>query len=223
MRLQSLALFVRAMLPNDPFLDRSDHRLHSLKLRRQHDQAGVSIDRQARIPILRNDRQQLFDPFAPLRSRYAEFGQMRPQGIDQLGALAHQQIACSMLHQPALLLGRFDHYKPHGWAPDRLADRLGVGGIVLVALDVGLHILRRHQPNLVAKLRQLTRPIVGRGTGLHADKARRQGFEELYHLAAAELLSDDDLLGRIDAVNLEYVLGDIQTDRGNLHVDGSLM
>jgi hypothetical protein len=30
------------------------------------------------------------------------------------------------------------------------------------------------------------------------------------------LLSDDDLLGRVDAVNLEYVLGEIQTDRGNL-------
>jgi hypothetical protein len=34
------------MLQNDPFFDRSDHRLHSLKLRRQHDQADVSIDRQ---------------------------------------------------------------------------------------------------------------------------------------------------------------------------------
>jgi hypothetical protein len=60
-----------------------------------------------------------------------------------------------------------------------------------------------------------------RGAGFHADKARRQGLEELYQLAAAELLSDDDLLGRVDAVNLEYVLGEIQTDRGNLHVDGS--
>jgi hypothetical protein len=35
------------------------------------------------------------------------------------------------------------------------------------------------------------------------------------------LLSDDHLLGRVNAVNLEHVLGDIQTDRGNLHVDGS--
>ena len=26
---------------------------------------------------------------------------------------------------------------------------------------------------------------------------------------------------RIDAVDLEHVLGDIQTDRGNLHLDGS--
>ena len=96
------------MLYNDPFLDRSDHRLHRLKLRRQHDEAGVSIDRQARILFARNDLQQLLDPFAPLRSRNAEFGHMRPQGIDQLGPLPHQKIARSMLHQLALLLGRFD-------------------------------------------------------------------------------------------------------------------
>src|ERR1022692_4543376 len=146
---------------------------------------------------------------------------MCPQGIDQLGPLPHQQIAYSMLHQPALLLDRLDRDEPHGWAPDRFADRLGVGGIVLVALDVGLHILRRHQTNLVAELRQFTRPIMCRGAGFHADKAWRQSLEELYQLAAAKLLSDGDLLSRVDAVNLEHVLGDIQTDRGNMHVDGS--
>src|SRR5450631_3530664 len=63
--------------------------------------------------------------------------------------------------------------------------------------------------------------MVRRGTGLHADQAWRQSLEERHNLAAAKLLSDDDLLGRVDAVNLKYVLGDIQTDRGNLHVDGS--
>ena len=148
---------------------------------------------------------------------------MRPQGIDHLGPLPHQKIARSMQHQPALLLGRFDLHETHGRPPHRLADRLGVGGIVLVALDVGLHVLRRHQPHLVAKLREFTRPIMGRGAGLHADKARRQRLEELQHLAAPQLLPNDDLLGRVDPVNLEHVLGDIQTDRGNLHVDGSLM
>ena len=148
---------------------------------------------------------------------------MGPQGIDQLGSLAHQQIACSMLHQSSLLLGRFDRYEPHGWPPHRLADRLSVGGIVLVALDVGLHILRRHQPDLMPELRQLARPIMRRGASFHADKTWRQCFEERNHLAAAKLLSDDDLLGRVDAVNLEHVLGDIQTDRGDLHVESSLM
>ena len=83
---------------------------------------------------------------------------MRPQCIDQLGTLAHQQIARSMLHQPALLLGRLDPHKAYGRTSDRLADRLGVGGIVLVALDVSLYILRRHQTNLVTELRQLACP-----------------------------------------------------------------
>ena len=52
---------------------------------------------------------------------------------------------------------------------------------------------------------------------------RRQRLEELQYLAAPQLLTNDDLFGRIDAVDPEHVLGDIQTDRGNLHVDGSLM
>jgi hypothetical protein len=42
-------------------------------------------------------------------------------------------------------------------------------------------------------------------------------------VAAPKLLPDDDLLGRVDPVKLEHVLGDIQTDGGNLHVDRSLM
>ena len=43
--------------------------------------------------------------------------------------------------------------------------------------------------------------MVRRGTGLHADQAWRQSLEERRNLAAAKLLSDDDLLGRVNAVN----------------------
>jgi hypothetical protein len=35
------------------------------------------------------------------------------------------------------------------------------------------------------------------------------------------LLPRNHLLLGVDPVNLKYVLGDIQTDRGNLHLDGS--
>ena len=48
-------------------------------------------------------------------------------------------------------------------------------------------------------------------------------FNSLQHLAAPQLLTNDDLFSRVDAMDLEHVLGDIQTDRGNLHVDRSLM
>ncbi len=63
-----------------------------------------------------------------------------------------------------------------------------VGAQRCVALDVGLHIPRRHQTNLVTKLREFTRPIMGAGARLHADKAWRQRLEELQHLAAPKLL-----------------------------------
>jgi hypothetical protein len=43
------------------------------------------------------------------------------------------------------------------------------------------------------------------------------------NLAAAKLPPNDNLLDRIDTVDLKHVLGDLQTDRGNLHVDGSPM
>ena len=145
------------------------------------------------------------------------------KAFDHLGPLPHQKITRPMQHQLTLLLGRFDQHKTYGWAAHRLADRLSVGSVVLIALDVCLHIPRRHQTNLVAKLREFTRPIMCGGARLHADKARRQRLEELQHLAAPKLLPNDDLLGRVDPVNLKHVLGDIQTDRGDLHVDGSLM
>src|SRR6516164_5894261 len=128
-----------------------------------------------------------------------------------------------MLHQPALLLGRLRPHKSHGGAANRLADRFGVGRVVLVSLDVSFYVFRRHQTNLVTELRQLTRPIMRRSTRLHANEARRQPCKKLQHLTAAKLSPDDDLLGRINAVDLEHVLRDIQTDCGNLHVDGSLM
>jgi hypothetical protein len=64
---------------------------------------------------------------------------------------------------------------------------------------------------------------MGCGARFHTDKARSQALEERHHLTAAERLPDNDLLGRVDPVNRKHVLSDIQTDRGNLHLDGSLM
>src|SRR5712671_6597991 len=219
--LNPLARLVRAMLHLDPLFDRSDDTLQRLKLRSQHDDAGPCIDRQPRVLFVRHDCAQFVDPGVALRRHDAELSQMRPQGVDDLGALAYQHIARAVLHQLTLLFGRFDPHKAHGRSPNRFADRLGVSRIVFVALDVGLHILRRHQAHLVAELRQLARPIMRRGTGFHADQARRQCLEKRDHSAAPELLPRNHLLLGVDPVNLKYVLGDIYTDRGNLHLDGS--
>ena len=148
---------------------------------------------------------------------------MGAHGIDQLRALADQQVTRPVQHQRSLLLGALDRHEAHRRPRHRLADRGRIGSVVLAALDVGLHIARRHQPHIVAELPELARPLVRRGARLHANQARRQLAEKLEHLAASELLLEHRLLGSIDAMHLEDVLGEINSDRANLHVDGPLM
>jgi hypothetical protein len=48
-------------------------------------------------------------------------------------------------------------------------------------------------------------------------------FEERQHLATPESLPDNDHLVGVDAVDLKHVLGDIQPNRGNLHLTAPLM
>src|ERR1700756_342120 len=61
--------------------------------------------------------------------------------------------------------------------------------------------------------------MVRRGTGLYADQAWPQLLEESYDVAPLQLPADDDLTFRINAVDLENRLGDIETDcRNRLHV-----
>src|SRR5205814_8800658 len=55
------------------------------------------------------------------------------------------------------------------------------------------------------------------------EQARRQLVEGGEQLAAPPLLLQHDLALGTDAVRLKHVLGEIQPDRANLHVDGSLM
>ena len=65
----------------------------------------------------------------------------------------------------------------------------------------------------MAKGRQLPRPEVGGGAGLHADQARRQAPEEADELTPAELPADQNLSFLINTVDLEDVLGEIETNQ----------
>ena len=70
----------------------------------------------------------------------------------------------------------------------------------------------------MAEVYQLPDPVMGRGAGLNADKTTRQLLEERQHLTAPQLPPDDDLPSAINAMNLENVLRDIQTNRCNVHL-----
>jgi hypothetical protein len=53
-------------------------------------------------------------------------------------------MACAVKHQAALLLRRLGWHEPHGCRGDGLANRLSIGHIVLLPLDVGLYVSRWH-------------------------------------------------------------------------------
>ncbi len=68
----------------------------------------------------------------------------------------------------------------------------------------------------MAQNRQLPSPIVGAGANLDPDQTTRQLGKELKHLRPPDLAANNDLAGRIHAVNLEHRLGNIQPYRNKL-------
>ncbi len=141
---------------------------------------------------------------------------MAAQGIGQHGALSNQQLSPAVHQQRRLLLGRLHRHEAHRWPLDGFANRLGIGRVILVALHVGLHILRRHETNLMAKRPQLARPVMRRRAGLHADQTSWHAGKECEHLAAPQPLAQDRRARRIGAMDLKDVLGQIQPNRCNL-------
>ena len=100
--------------------------------------------RHALIILVVNDVQQPLDPIATDTGDDADLSEMRAHRIDQRRALANEEPPGSAQHQDRLLLKRFDLDEPHVGARHRLAHRFRARTIVLVALDIGLDVARRH-------------------------------------------------------------------------------
>ena len=147
----------------------------------EHRPRGVGEDRRGGVAHEVGELAEVPRPFA---RHQAELGEVAAHRVDQLGALPDQESPGPMQHGRGLLLDRLDRDEAHGRPDHGLADRLGVGGVVLVRLDEGLHVLGRDQPDLVAEGLQLPRPVVRARAGLDADQARRQPGEERGDLAA---------------------------------------
>ena len=82
--------------------------------------------------------------------------------------------------------------------------------------------VQRWLGELAAELGDFTRPMMSGSTGFHTDQTRRKLAKEVQDLLAPQLTGDDNLARTINAVNLEYVLGEINADGVNMHVDDPL-
>src|SRR5947209_18650334 len=90
--------------------------------------------RQPFVTCVGDHIEQLFNTITSDRCDNAKLGKMRADCIDHCGLLADEQMARTVKHQAALPPGCLGRHEPHASSGDRLAERLTVGGIVLVSL-----------------------------------------------------------------------------------------
>ena len=135
------------------------------------------------VTCIGDDIEQLLHTLAPDRRDDPKLGKMGTDRIDHRGLLTDEQMARAMKHQAALLLRGLGLDEPHVGSRDSLADRLCVGRIVLLSLDIRLHIGRRHQAHRMAKRLEFARPMVRRCASLDANQARWQLMEERQDVA----------------------------------------
>ena len=159
-------------------IQRCNRCLDLLDLICQHPQYLLRHSRQADVGIVANNGDQLAHIAQAPRRHDSELRQMGPQRVYQHRALSHQLLAAAMQQRRCLLLCRLHRHKSHRRTPNRFANRFGVGGVVLITLDVRLHVLRRHQPHLVPKRAELASPVVPRRTRFQPDHTPRSAAEE---------------------------------------------
>src|SRR5262245_15065503 len=131
----------------------------------------------------------MFNTIAPDRRNDAEFRKMGADRIDHCGLLTDEQMAGAVEHQAALLLERLSRYKPHVCSGDRFANGFSVCSIVLLPLDIGLHVRRRHQAHSMPGAFELAGPTMRRSAGFDA-MVRRQLLKEWQNVTALELTGE---------------------------------
>lgn len=160
----------------------------------------------------------------------AKLAKMSPYGVmlkaclrhDDLRLLANQEFTSLVGHQQGLCCLALHRDKAHRRAADSFANGFSVSFVGLPALDVTFDIAGLHQPDFVPQLHQFPRPVMRAGTGLHADQAPAgQALKELQHLIATELPAQDGGPFRVNAVQLENCLRQVDPDYANLFMDGS--
>ncbi len=127
---------------------------------------------------------------------------MPTDGVRQLGAALDHPLTGPQQHQRRLFLGALDRHEAHRRPAHRLTAAFGVAGVVLVARHVPLHVLRRDQPNLMAKTAQHPRPLVRGPARLEPHDRRLQLAEERHHLTSTEFAAKRRLLGSAHPMQL---------------------
>jgi len=119
------------------------------------------------------------------------------------------------LHIELLLALQLD--KTHGRPRGCLGNPLRISVIVLVRLDVGTNILRRHQPNLVALGAQDPAEVVSTAARFHRHETRRQARRELDDVLPAQASAHDHAPSVVETRHTAAVLPKIDPKHRDMH------
>jgi hypothetical protein len=134
-RIKSPARLIGSMPGHDYTVELQDLLLEPAQLSPECSETRTGYRRNSLVARIGDDIEQFLDTFAADRRDDPELGKMGPNDIDHRSLLADEQMARAMEHQAALLLGRLGRDETHIHPADRLADRLGVSGIVLLPFE----------------------------------------------------------------------------------------
>lgn len=160
--------------------------------RNQHIECGEGIGWQAAFRVF-GDCNQLRRVGRPLWGDLSELAQMPSQCIDGLGPLPDQKLMHAEHHRRTLRLFALHRHKAHRRTQRGLADRLGIGCIIFLVFDKGLHLGGWDEPYIMAQLADLTTPEMSAATGFHRENTGLQPAEEGQHLTPPQLLAQNRL------------------------------
>ena len=103
----------------------------------------------------------------------------------------------------------------HGGTLHCLSHGFGVAEVVLLALRIRPHILRRHQTGIVPQRLEFAAQIMRADAGFHPDQTRREIGKPRLHLAARPFLTQHHRAALIETNNVQKVLADIDANHRN--------
>lgn len=160
-------------------------------------------------------------PFDFLRQNNAELADQAAQAVVERGAFFNKPLPGTVQAEDGLLIDILDRDEAHVGPGDRFADGGSVGRIVLAALaahPVRRHKLGGHQFDGVAEATEFPCPVVRTGAGFHANQTGRQVGDYFEQLAASHLGLDKYRFAiLVNAMQSEYILGEIDADGDNIH------
>lgn len=151
----------------------------------------------------------------------AEFADQAAEPVVERGAFFDEALPGAVQAEDGLLIDILDRDETHVGPGDGFADGRGIGGVILAALaahPVRRHELGSHQFDGVAEAAEFSCPVVGAGTGFHADQTGRKMGNHFQQLAANHLGFDENRLATlVNTMQSEYILGEIDPYGDNIH------